>query len=71
MYGEVAVKVLLKEGCENTTTLNVASGAGQAYKVAYVQSERNGNGIRLIGWSPSGKKLLTEVNLWDYESDSG
>jgi len=25
----------------------------------------------LIGWSPSGDRLLAEVNLWTYDSDAG
>jgi hypothetical protein len=25
----------------------------------------------LIGWSPNGDKLLAEVNLWEYETDTG
>jgi hypothetical protein len=25
----------------------------------------------MIGWSPSGEKLLAEVNLWEYETDLG
>jgi hypothetical protein len=71
-YAEV--RVIVKDGsCENTTTLYVASGSGQPFKIAYTKapSDRNGNGIRLIGWSPNGDKLLAEVNLWDNESDSG
>jgi len=71
-YAEVNVAV--KDGsCENTTTLYVASGAGKAFRLAYTKlpSTNDGNGIRLIGWSPSGDKLLAEVNLWKYETDRG
>lgn len=71
-YGDV--KIAIKDGsCENTTTLYVASGVGQTYKIAYakVPSASDGNGIRLIGWSPGGSKLLAEVNLWKYETDIG
>jgi hypothetical protein len=68
-YAEV--KVLVKGGsCENTTTLYVASGADRAFRIAYAES-RGGNGIRLIGWSPTADKLLAEVNLWEYETDRG
>jgi hypothetical protein len=34
-------------------------------------STSNGNGICLISWSPSGDRLLTEVNSWEYEADGG
>jgi hypothetical protein len=69
-YGEV--KVVVKNGsCENTTMLYVASAAGQEFKVAYKAPSGDGNGIRLIGWSPDGKKLLADVNFWKYETDRG
>jgi len=71
-YAEV--KVAVKGGsCENTTTLYVAPGAEQAFRVAYTKlpSVSDGNGIHVIGWSPSGDKLLAEVNLWKYETDRG
>jgi hypothetical protein len=69
-YGEVSV-VLTEEFCQNTTTLHVASGVGQTFKVIYTKADREGNGIHLIGWSPSGQKLLAEVNTWEYETDGG
>ncbi len=71
-YAEV--KVVVKDGsCENTTTLYVASVAGRTFRAAYAKapSASDGNGIRLIGWSPGGDKLLAEVNLWKYETDRG
>jgi hypothetical protein len=71
-YAEVRVAV--NDGtCTNTTTLYVAPGAGQKFKVVYAKlpSESDGNGIRVIGWSPSADKLLAEVNLWKYETDLG
>ena len=71
-YAEV--KVAVNDGsCENTTTVFVSKGIGQQFKIVYTKkpSDRNGNGVRLIGWSPNGEKLLAEINLWDYESDSG
>ncbi len=71
-YAEV--KVTVNDGvCTNTTTLYVASGDGGEFKIAYAKlpSESDGNGIRVIGWSPSGDKLLAEVNLWKYETDLG
>lgn len=69
-YGEVSV-VLSEEFCQNTSTLHVASGAGQPFKVVYTKADSEGNGIHLIGWSPSGEKLLAEVNTWEYETDGG
>jgi hypothetical protein len=69
-YAEV--KVAVKDGsCKNTSTLYVASRAGQTFRVAYSElpSASDGNGIHVIGWSPSGDKLLAEVNLWKYETD--
>jgi hypothetical protein len=71
-YAEVKVAVQKDGSCENATTLYVASGVGQAFTIVYPKapSASNGNGIRLIGWSPSGEKLLAEVNLWTYDSDT-
>jgi hypothetical protein len=72
-YGEV--KVIVKDGsCENSSTLYVARSAEKPFKVAYAvprSGSEDGNGIRLIGWSASGEKLLAEVNLWKYETDRG
>jgi hypothetical protein len=68
------VKAVFKDGlCKNTTILYVASAPGNQYIVVYQKSpgETSGNGIRLIGWSPRGDKLLAQVSLWDHDSDSG
>ncbi len=69
------VKVLVKNGsCENSTTLYVARGAGRAFTIAYAEPRSGsggGNGIRLIGWSASGDKLLAEINFWKYFTDRG
>jgi len=68
-YAEV--KVVASDGsCENTTTIYVASRAGRKFKAIYSKTG-GGNGIRLIGWSPTGEKLLAEVNTWEYETDTG
>jgi hypothetical protein len=71
-YAEVKV-VVKDDSCENTTTLYVASDAEQKFRIAYTKlpSASDGNGIHVIGWSPSGGKLLAEVNLWKYETDLG
>ena len=68
-YGEVVVTA--KDGdCNNTTTLFVAAGKDAEFKVVF-KKEGNGNGIRLVGWSPDGNKLLAEANSWAYFSDTG
>ena len=72
-YGEV--KVIVMDGsCENSSTLYVARAGEQPFKIAYAEPRSGsggGNGIRLIGWSASGDKLLAEVNFWKYETDRG
>ena len=71
-YAEVQAQV--KDGsCENTTKLYVAPPADQKFRVVYAKdvSESDGNGIRLIGWSPNGDELLLQMNFWRYETDSG
>jgi hypothetical protein len=69
-YGEV--RVVVKDGsCENTTKLYVASAAERSFRTVYSPSVSDGSGIRLVGWSPSGDKLLAEVTLWRYETDLG
>src|SRR5438132_9502732 len=69
-YGEVKV-IVRGADCENTTTLYVAPRAGQEFKAAYTAPGGDGNGIRLIGWSPNGDKLLAQVSFWKYETDRG
>ena len=64
-YGEVKVEVQ-NEDCENTTTLYVAAGEGKEYRSVY-KKDGGGNGIRIIGWSPDGDRLLVEVTSWIYE----
>jgi hypothetical protein len=59
--------------CENTIKLYVSTGGGGNFKIVYKRgdSQNEGNGIRLVGWSPSGDKLLAQVNSWEYETDQG
>ena len=59
--------------CGNTIKLYVSTGDDREFKIVYRKgdSENEGNGIRLVGWSPGGDKLLTEVNSWQYETDLG
>ena len=68
-YGEVKVEVQ-GDNCENTTTLFVATGEGKEFKAVY-KKDGDGNGIRIIGWSPGGDHLLAEITSWIYESDTG
>lgn len=71
MRAYAEVKVVIEGGsCENTTTLYIATGPAGTFKTVFTKTG-NGNGIRLIGWSPNGDKLLAEVNLWEYETDTG
>lgn len=68
-YGEVKVEVQ-GDDCENTTTLYVATGEGKEFKAVY-KKDGGGNGVRVVGWSPSGERLLAEITSWIYESDTG
>lgn len=71
-YAEVQVTGRELE-CENTITLFVSRRDDTKFRVVYRKTpkENDGNGIRLLGWSPSGDKLLAEVNQWRYFSDIG
>jgi len=71
-YGEVKAAANGGE-CENTTELYVAAGPGEQFRRVYTKgpSDSGGNGIRLVGWSPSGDQLLAEVTVWEYETDRG
>lgn len=68
-YGEVRVEA--KDGdCNNTTAVFIASSKDAEFKLVY-KKDGGGNGIRLIGWSQDGTRLLFEVNEWAYFSDTG
>jgi hypothetical protein len=69
-YGEVSV-VVHGEDCENTTSIFVAAPDAKDFKLVFSTSESGGNGIRLLGWSPIGDRLLGEITFWTYESDIG
>jgi hypothetical protein len=58
-YAEVQVTVDKDGSCENSTELFVASPGDGTFKLVYSKTpaDSDGNGIRLIGWSPSGDKL--------------
>jgi len=59
--------------CRNTSVLYVAKpdSAFEPVFRAVPKGTQDGNGIRIIGWSPSGKKLLAEATDWAYGSDAG
>jgi len=71
-YAEVTAAVH-GASCGNTIKMYVSTGDGGRFKIVYRKgdSQNEGNGIRLVGWSPSGDKLLAQVNSWEYETDSG
>ena len=72
-YAEVKVEVDADGSCDNTSTLYVGSGDSGPFQPVAMKTPNlsDGNGIRLIGWSPSGEDLLLEVSLWKYETDLG
>ncbi len=59
--------------CSNVTRLYVAGPAGEFRKVFEAQPTKtdDGNGMRLIGWNRSGRKLLAELGRWPYGTDVG
>lgn len=69
-YGEVQVAVN-GDRCENTTTLVVSKVSGEDSKIVFTRTSEDspGNGIRLVGWSPNGSKLLIEVTTWKYNTN--
>jgi len=71
-YAEVTAAVH-GASCENKIKLYVSTEGDKDFKIVYTKeySQNQGNGIRLVGWSPSGDKLLAQVNSWEYETDLG
>jgi len=58
-------------GCRNETKLFTAGPTGGFRKIFEAKSNQtdDGNGMRLIGWSRDGTKLLAELGRWTHESD--
>jgi hypothetical protein len=56
--------------CKNTVQVFFAKD-GTNYKVAYEKAglDDEGVGIRVLGWSQNGKKLLMETSVWGYDLD--
>lgn len=59
------------EFCKNNVQLFYARD-GENYTVVFQKAglEDQGVGIRIIGWSHSGKQLLIEIGVWGYDSDA-
>lgn len=59
--------------CRNNTKLFVAGPTGEFRKAFELEPNEtdDGNGMRLIGWSRGGTKLLAELTRWTYGSDTG
>lgn len=57
--------------CKNRVQL-FYSRDGNDYKVVYEKTglEDQGVGIRVIGWSRSGKQLLIEMSIWGYDTEA-
>jgi len=58
--------------CQNTTRLYIASPGHNFAAVLTISpaGTQNGNGIRVVGWSPTGEQLLLETTSWAYNSDA-
>ena len=56
--------------CKNTVQVFFAKD-GTNYKVAYEKAglDDEGVGIRVLGWSQNGRKLLMETSVWGYDLD--
>ena len=56
--------------CKNTVQVFFAKD-GTNYKVAYEKAglDDEGVGIRVLGWSQNGSKLLMETSVWGYDLD--
>jgi len=57
--------------CKNKADL-FYSKTGSDYKVVYEKDglEDQGIGLRVIGWSHSGRQLLIELTIWGYDSEA-
>jgi hypothetical protein len=57
--------------CKNRVQLFYSRG-GSDYKVVYEKTglEDQGVGIRVVGWSNSGKLLLIELSIWGYDTEA-
>jgi hypothetical protein len=67
----VSVVAPLKGMCLNTTTLWVSRSNLGPYLPIFTQSpvypNLQGNGMQIVGWSPDGRLLLTEMWQWNTE----
>jgi hypothetical protein len=59
--------------CSNTSRLYVASPGESEFRLVFRLEPRRhlqGNGIRLVDWSPDSRLLLVDMHQWQYASDS-
>jgi hypothetical protein len=74
VYAEVTAEASTNSGqaqfCKNTVQVLFAKD-GTNYKIVYDKTglDDEGVGIRLLGWSQSGTKLLMETSVWGYDVD--
>ncbi len=73
-YAEVTAEASTNSGqaqfCKNTVQVFFAKD-GTNYKIVYEKAglDDEGVGIRLLGWSQNGSKLLMETSVWGYDLD--
>jgi hypothetical protein len=61
-------------GCSNLSTLELQSSMNGAFEVVHTVKPElylEGNGLKLVSWSPQRHLLAVEVSLWQYASDTG
>ena len=73
-YAEVTAEASTNSGqaqfCKNIVQVFFAKD-GTKYKIVYDKAglDDEGVGIRLLGWSQNGSKLLMETSVWGYDLD--
>lgn len=75
-YAEVEALAFSEEygpepGCVNYSRLHLAAGPGEFELVLSLSpfAGLSGNSIRLVDWSPDGRRLLLETEMWAYGSE--
>lgn len=75
-YAEVEALAFSEEyapepGCVNYSRLHLAAGSGDFELVLSLSpfAGLSGNSIRLVDWSPDGRRLLLEAEMWAYGSE--
>jgi len=73
-------KELFNEACQNTSKLFVGDANATRLRSVFQLGSSSfrafgetwasdGNGMRIVDWSPSGRYLLVELSLWKYETE--